>query len=136
MVSSNHVRHGTWSLTSHYSYWFSMMERTTVYGKRNKHWFVVLFLYVNDILVVGKVEMLSETKSSLSSIIKMKDMGETSYVLPVITIKIRSKKLLGLSQKNYVQKILKHFQMNNSKFLWQSNLKRTTLKPKLLSRNR
>lgn len=47
----------------------------------------------------------------------MKNMGEASYVLGARIIRNHSKKLLGLSQENYIEKILNCFQMNNSKLI-------------------
>ena len=41
----------------------------------------------------------------------MKDMGETSYVIGIEIICDRSQGLLGLSQKVYINKVLKRFRM-------------------------
>ena len=41
----------------------------------------------------------------------MKDIGEASYVLGVKILRDRSRKLLGLSQRTYIKKILERFQM-------------------------
>ena len=45
----------------------------------------------------------------------MKDIGEANYVLRVKILRDRSKRLLGLSQKTYIKKILERFQMQNCK---------------------
>jgi len=56
-----------------------------------------LTLYVDDILLVGnKLKMIQATKKWLSSVFKMKDMGEAKYVLSVKIIRNRPKKLLGM----------------------------------------
>lgn len=43
----------------------------------------------------------------------MKGMGETFYVIRIEIIHDRSQCLLGLSQKNYIEKVLKRFNMHN-----------------------
>jgi len=45
----------------------------------------------------------------------MKDMGETRYVLGVEIIRDRPRKLLDLSQKAYIEKVLECFRMLYSK---------------------
>lgn len=43
---------------------------------------IFISFYVEEILLAGNnMEMLEETKSRLSSIFEMKDMGKRSYVL-------------------------------------------------------
>jgi hypothetical protein len=39
----------------------------------------------------------------------MKDMGEASYVLGVKIIRDRVKRLLGLTQENYIKKMIKRY---------------------------
>ena len=45
----------------------------------------------------------------------MKDLGETSYVLRIRIYRDRSKRMLGLSQSMYIEKIVKKFGMKNFK---------------------
>jgi len=45
----------------------------------------------------------------------MKDMGKVNYVLCVKIIKDYAKRLLGLTQETYINKILEHYHMQNSK---------------------
>jgi len=61
------------------------------------------------------MEMTQTTKKWLSSIFEMKDMSETRYVLGVEIFRNRSKKLHGLSQEAYINKILERFRMHYSK---------------------
>jgi len=87
-----------------------------VYVKRSKGNFLILSLYVNDILLAeNDKEMIIVTQGWMSSKFKMKDMGEASYVLGVKILRDHSRKLLGLSQKTYIKKILKRFQMQACK---------------------
>ena len=43
----------------------------------------------------------------------MKDLSEASYVIGIEIHRDRSRGLLGLSQKNYIEKVLKRFNMQN-----------------------
>ena len=45
----------------------------------------------------------------------MKDLGEASYILGIKIYRDRSKRLIGLSQSAYIDKVLKRFNMQNSK---------------------
>ena len=91
-------------------------EDHCVYVKRSKGSFIILSLYVDDILLVDNdMEIIIATKEWLSSNFKMKDMGEADYILGVKIPMDRSKKLLGLSQQTYIKKVLECFQMHNCK---------------------
>ena len=57
--------------------------------------------------------MLYETKGILSSNFDMKDLGDASYVLGIEIHRDRSKGALGLSQKAYIEKVLKRYNMHN-----------------------
>ena len=45
----------------------------------------------------------------------MKDLGEASYILGVKIYRDRTKRVLGLSQSTYIDKVLRRFSMLNSK---------------------
>ncbi|GKF73102.1 hypothetical protein Tco_0219434 [Tanacetum coccineum] len=45
----------------------------------------------------------------------MKDLGETAFILGIKIYKDKSKRLIGLSQNAYMDKILKRYKMDNSK---------------------
>ena len=69
-------------------------------------------LYVTNILLSSKDHgLLQETKSFLSKNFEMQDIGDTSYVLGIEIYHNMSKRILGLSQKPYINKILKKFNM-------------------------
>jgi hypothetical protein len=75
-----------------------------------------LILYVDDILLIGNdVPMLQETKKSLERSFSMKDLGEASYILGIRIYRDRSRRLIGLSQSTYLDKVLKRFNMESSK---------------------
>jgi len=73
---------------------------------------IILILYVDDILHAGNdLGLLHETKKFLSKNFEIKDMGKASYVIGIEIIRDRSRGLLGLSQKAYINKVLKRFKM-------------------------
>jgi hypothetical protein len=45
----------------------------------------------------------------------MKDLGEAAYILGIRIYRDRSRKLLGLSQSTYIDKVLRRFSMHDSK---------------------
>ena len=85
----------------------TMEEDHYVYFKRSNNHFIILSLYVHDILIArNDKKLINMTKKWLSSNFEMKDMGEASYVLGVKILRDRSKRLLGLSQEMYIKKML------------------------------
>ena len=71
-----------------------------------------LVLYVDDILLIGNdIPMLEAVKTSLKKSFSMKDLGEAAYILGIRIYSDRSKRLIGLSQDTYIDKILNRFNM-------------------------
>ncbi|KAL0336693.1 UNVERIFIED_CONTAM: Retrovirus-related Pol polyprotein from transposon TNT 1-94, partial [Sesamum radiatum] len=95
---------------------FTMIEEDhCVYVKRSVKNFLILSLYVDDILLAGNnMEMIVATQKWLSSTFEMKDMGEAEYILDVKIHRDRSKKLLSLSQEAYIKRIIERFRMHNA----------------------
>ena len=85
-----------------------------VYMKTSGSNFVFLILYVDDILLASSnVCLLKETKAFLSKQFDMKDMGEAHYILGIEITRDRKQGALGLSQKNYIDKVLQRFGMQD-----------------------
>ena len=61
--------------------------------------------------------MMIKTMSFLVSRFEMKDMGTATYVLGIKITRDRNAKLLYMDQENYLEKILKKFNMAESKAL-------------------
>jgi len=99
------------------SFGFSQnMDEPCVYKKVSGRTVTFLVLYVDDILLIGNdVGAMSSIKIWLSSHFAMKDLGEASYILGIKLFRDRKKRLLGLSQVNYIDKILARFSMQDSK---------------------
>jgi hypothetical protein len=89
------------------------IEDNCVYTKFKNGRYIFLILYVDDILLASSdVSLLLETKKFLSSKFDMKDLGEASFVLGIEIHRDRNKGVLGLSQKAYIEKVLKKFSMH------------------------
>ena len=92
------------------------VEESCVYKKVSGSAVVFLVLYVDDILLIGNdIPMLEAVKSSLRKSFSMKDLGEAAYILGIKIYRDRSKRLIGLSQDAYIDKILNRFNMQDSK---------------------
>ncbi|GJT81194.1 retrotransposon protein, putative, ty1-copia subclass [Tanacetum coccineum] len=59
--------------------------------------------------------MLKDVKSYLGRCFAMKDLGEAAYILGIKIYRDRSKRLIGLCQSAYIEKILKRYFIENSK---------------------
>ncbi|GJT28551.1 retrotransposon protein, putative, ty1-copia subclass [Tanacetum coccineum] len=59
--------------------------------------------------------MLQDVKYYLGRCFAMKDLGEAAYILGIKIYRDRSKRLIGLCQSAYIEKILKRFYIENSK---------------------
>ena len=94
---------------------FGFKENTVdrcIYLKVSGSKFIFLILYVDDILLASNdLGLLSETKRFLSMNFEMKDMGEATYLIGIEIFRDRSRGLLGLSQKGYIDKVLERFHM-------------------------
>ena len=75
-----------------------------------------LVLYVDDILLIGNdVGVMSSVKVWLLSQFDMKDLGEANFILGIKLWQDLKNKMLGLSQAEYIDKVLEWFSMQNSK---------------------
>lgn len=87
-----------------------------IYLKVSGSKYIFLILYVDDILLASNcLGLLHDTKQLLSRHFDMKDLGEASLVLGIEVHWDRSRNLLGLSQKAYIERILKRFNMQDCK---------------------
>ena len=71
---------------------------------------------MDDILFIGNdVPMLTSIKLWLSKKFSMKNLGKASFILGTKVYRDRSKRMLRLSQKMYIEAVLKKFDMKNFK---------------------
>ncbi|GJV45358.1 retrotransposon protein, putative, ty1-copia subclass [Tanacetum coccineum] len=91
-------------------------DEPCVYLKDSESYIAILILYVDDILLMGSnISMLQDVKSYLGKCFAMKDLGDAAYILGIKIYRDRSKRLIGLCQSAYIEKILKKYSMENSK---------------------
>ena len=71
---------------------------------------------MNDILSIrNDVEFSGKHKGVFERSFSKKDLGEAAYILGIEIYRDRSRRLIGLSQSTYLDKILKRFRMDQSK---------------------
>jgi hypothetical protein len=78
--------------------------------------FIILLLYVDDILIVGSnFSRIKNSKKKLSKSFIMKDLGPIKQTLGIRVIRDKKCKKLWLSQEKYIEKVLQRFNMAISK---------------------
>ncbi|KAE8678570.1 hypothetical protein F3Y22_tig00111403pilonHSYRG00065 [Hibiscus syriacus] len=78
--------------------------------------FVILLLYVDDMLVAGpNKDHIEELNAQLARKFEMKDLGSENKILGMQIHRDRSNRKIWLSQKNYLKKILSRFSMQDCK---------------------
>ena len=91
-------------------------EEACVYKKESGSSVTFLILYVDDILLIeNDISMLESVKTSLKNSFPIKDLGEAAYILGIKIYSDRSKRLVGLSQDTYIDKVMKRFSMEKAK---------------------
>nr|GEW61262.1 hypothetical protein [Tanacetum cinerariifolium] len=82
---------------------------------------IFLILYVDDIILMGNHKSsLQKVKDYLGKCFSMKDLGDAAYILRIKIYRDRSRRLIGLSQYAYLDKILKRLEwtvLNEAPFL-------------------
>ncbi|GJZ96631.1 retrotransposon protein, putative, ty1-copia subclass [Tanacetum coccineum] len=92
------------------------LDEPCVYQKASGSNVTLLILYVDDIIIMGNhIPSLQSVKDYLGKCFAMKDLGEAVFILGIKIYRDRSKRLIGLGQKAYMDKILKRYKMDNSK---------------------
>ncbi|RVW22327.1 Retrovirus-related Pol polyprotein from transposon TNT 1-94 [Vitis vinifera] len=78
--------------------------------------FVILLLYVDDILIVGRnVSRIDSLKKQLSKSFAMKDLGPVKRILGIRIERDRASKKLCMLQEQYIEKVLARFNMSKAK---------------------
>eukprot|EP00253_Pinus_taeda_P012597 PITA_12597 len=85
----------------------------TVYTKKVGNSLIILFLYVDDLILTGSdPNLINHVKSSLKKKFEMTDLGHLHYFLGLQVL--QSKEAISLSQSKYACDILRHFHMEDS----------------------
>nr|GEV36246.1 retrotransposon protein, putative, Ty1-copia subclass [Tanacetum cinerariifolium] len=92
------------------------LDEPCIYQKASRSNVTFLILYVDDIIIMGNhIPSLQSVKDYLGKCFAMKDLGEAVFILGIKIYEDRSKRLIGLGQNAYMDKILKRYKMDNSK---------------------
>ena len=84
--------------------------------KENDGSYIILLLYVDDMLVVGSnMQEINVLKRKLANSFAMKDLGAAKQILGMRITRDRKNRKLTLSRNEYIQKVLKIFNMQNAK---------------------
>ncbi|GJT64243.1 putative RNA-directed DNA polymerase [Tanacetum coccineum] len=112
------------ALVAHYDLELHQMDVKTAFLNGDLHEDVYM-TQPEGFMVEGKEHMVCKLKRSiyglkqasrqwfLSENFEMKDLGEASYVIGIEIYRDRSRGILGLSQRAYIDKILKKYSMQN-----------------------
>ncbi|RVX00963.1 Retrovirus-related Pol polyprotein from transposon TNT 1-94 [Vitis vinifera] len=78
--------------------------------------YIILLLYVDDVLIVGSdIEKINNLKKQLSKQFAMKDLGATKQIIGMRIIRDKANGTLKLSQSEYMKKVLSRFNINEAK---------------------
>ncbi|GJZ10295.1 retrotransposon protein, putative, ty1-copia subclass [Tanacetum coccineum] len=92
------------------------LDEPCVYQKASGSNVTFLILYVDDIIIMrNNIRILQSVKTYLGKCFAIKNLGEATFILGIKIYRVRSKRLIGLSQSAYMDKILKRYRMDNPK---------------------
>nr|GFA38119.1 retrovirus-related Pol polyprotein from transposon TNT 1-94 [Tanacetum cinerariifolium] len=78
--------------------------------------FIILLLYVDDMLIVGKnIGRITQLKRDLSKSFAMKDLWPAKQIIGIQIFRDRSAKKLHISQEQYIEKVLRRFNIDKAK---------------------
>jgi hypothetical protein len=73
-------------------------------------------LYVDDLLIFSnQLEQLKDFKSQFSKLFDMKDLGEAHFALGIEIIRDRAQRTLFISQRRYIDNLLRRYGMDDCK---------------------
>ncbi|PKI44551.1 hypothetical protein CRG98_035051 [Punica granatum] len=85
-----------------------------MYHKFSSSKYIFLVMYVDDIMLAcNDIGLLHETKRFLLEKFEKKDLRDAYFVLGIHIHRDRSRGILGLSQKIYIEKVLMRFDMKD-----------------------
>jgi hypothetical protein len=86
------------------------------YFKRFESSYIILLLYVDDMLVAGScVREINRLKQQLATEFAMKDLGAAKQILGMRISRDRAQGTLRLSQAEYIERVLERFNMQSAK---------------------
>ena len=88
----------------------------TYFKRFGENDYIILLLYVDDMLVAGpNKDRVKELKAQLAKEFEMKDLGPANKILGMQIHRDRNNRKIWVSQKNYFNKILRRFNMQDCK---------------------
>ena len=89
-----------------------------LYFKKLNDIFIILVLYVNDILIVSdSMDEINKLKAQMARTFDMKDLGDAKQILGIEIHRDRKNGKLSFSQEKYVEKIIERFEMKKEKYV-------------------
>ena len=86
------------------------------YLKKFRSSYIILLLYVDDMLVAGSdMQEIKRLKEQLSREFEMKDLGAARQILGMSIVRDKGAGTLKLSQQKYIRKVLEKFNMTDAK---------------------
>ena len=78
--------------------------------------FVMIAIYVDDMLFFSNnTDMLEKEKNAIAKEFQVEDLGELHYVVGMSIVRNREKRTMSITQKKYLEGVLKKFDMENCK---------------------
>nr|GEU69345.1 retrotransposon protein, putative, Ty1-copia subclass [Tanacetum cinerariifolium] len=92
------------------------LDESCVYQKASGSNVTFFILYVDDIIIMeNHIPSLQGVKDYLRKCFSMKDLREASFILKIKIYRDKSKRLIRPGQNDFMDKILKRYQIDNSK---------------------
>eukprot|EP00253_Pinus_taeda_P028155 PITA_28155 len=92
--------------------------KKSVYGLKQAPSYIILLLYVDDMCFAGSnMQEINVLKRKLANSFAMKDLGDAKQILGMKITRDKQNCKLTLSQNEYIQKVLKIFNMHNAKLV-------------------
>ena len=86
------------------------------YFKRFEASYIILLLYVDDMLVAGSCfQEINRLKQQLATVFAMKDLGAARQILGMRISRDMAQRTLRLSQAEYIERVLRRFNMQSAK---------------------
>jgi transposase InsO family protein len=88
----------------------------SLYIKQTGEYLLIVLIYVDDLIILASLlAKLSWLKSKLNEEFDMSDLGELKYCLGVEFVRDRVARTISMSQKKYLEEVLKRFNMEECK---------------------
>lgn len=87
-----------------------------IYVMQSKELLLILILYVDNLIIlINTLKTMDYLKAKLEKKYKMSNLEELHYCLGVEFLRDCTKKTIIMSQKNYIEEVLKRFNMEDCK---------------------